>query len=281
MTQLALQVKDDISALLKSDKLVLPTLPEAALQVREVAEDVNSSIGDLVKIIARDPALTARIIKVSNSPLVRANSPVTDVHTAVARLGISFTSNLAIGLAMEQMFQATHDIIDSRMRACWTRSLEIASSAQVLARHFTRLPPEQALLAGLMHQIGILPILAYAETNEDLLADSFSLDLVIEKLHQPLGAYILRSWKFPAEIVLVAREYLKFDREVPTADFCDLVQVATLQSYDGTAHPLAKIDRNSVGAFRRLGLVSDGNVKHLEDLSEELEQSQSALMLES
>ncbi|MAY15507.1 MAG: histidine kinase, partial [Oceanospirillaceae bacterium] len=156
MSNLAQQVKDDIVAQIKKDELVLPTLPEIALRVREVAEDANATIPQLSQIIAQDPALSARIIKVTNSPLIRANSPliranspVTDLGTAISRLGIDFTSNLAIGLAMEQMFQATHDIIDKRMRECWARAMEIASSAQVLARHFTKLQPDQAMLAGL------------------------------------------------------------------------------------------------------------------------------------
>lgn len=277
MSNLALQVKDEIVRQIKNDELVLPTLPEVALQVRDVAEDVNASINDLAQIIARDPALSARIIKVTNSPLVRTSSPVTDLGTAIARLGINFTSNLAIGLAMEQMFQATHDIIDRRLRECWSHSMEIAASAQVLARHFTRLQPDQAMLAGLVHQIGMLPILAYAETHEGLLSDSLSLDLVLEKLHPALGAYILRSWKFQPELAEVPKEYLNLQHQAAQADYTDLVQVATLQSYAGTDHPLARIKRSELGSFRRLGLDADEEVTILEDLADELSASQAAL----
>ena len=133
------QVKQDIIQALENDELVLPTLPEVALQVREVAEDVTSSIADLTKILSRDAALSARMVKVANSPLIRASVPVSDLTTAVSRLGIDLTSNLAMGLAMEQMFQATSDVVDTRMRACWSKSIEIAASSQVLARHFLSL----------------------------------------------------------------------------------------------------------------------------------------------
>ena len=277
MSNLALQVKDEIVRQIKNDELVLPTLPEVALQVRDVAEDVNATINDLAQIIARDPALSARIIKVTNSPLVRTSSPVTDLGTAIARLGINFTSNLAIGLAMEQMFQATHDIIDRRLRECWSHSMEIAASAQVLARHFTKLQPDQAMLAGLVHQIGMLPILAYAENHEGLLSDSLSLDMVLEKLHPALGAYILRSWKFQPELAEVPKEYLNLQHQAAQADYTDLVQVATLQSYAGTNHPLARVKRSELGSFRRLGLDADEEVTILEDLADELSASQAAL----
>jgi len=279
MSNLALQVKDEIVRQIKNDELVLPTLPEVALQVRDVAEDINATINDLAQIIARDPALSARIIKVTNSPLVRTSSPVTDLGTAIARLGINFTSNLAIGLAMEQMFQATHDMIDRRLRECWSHSMEIAASAQVLARHFTKLQPDQAMLAGLVHQIGMLPILAYAETHEGLLSDSLSLDLVLEKLHPALGAYILRSWKFQPALAEVPKEYLNLQHQAEQADYSDLVQVATLQSYAGSDHPLARINCSELGSFRRLGLDAAEEVTILEDLADELEASQAALKL--
>ncbi len=277
MSNLAQQVKDDIVAQIKNDELVLPTLPEIALRVREVAEDANATIPQLSQIIAQDPALSARIIKVTNSPLIRASSPVTDLSTAISRLGIDFTSNLAIGLAMEQMFQATHDIIDKRMRECWARAMEVASSAQVLARHFTKLQPDQAMLAGLVHQIGMLPILAYAENHSDLLNDSFSLDMVLEKLHPSLGSYILRSWEFSPQLVNVPKEYLNLQHQADSADYCDLVQVATLQSYDGSDHPLAKINRGALGSYQRLGLDADEEVTQWQELNDEAEATQTAL----
>lgn len=276
-TDLAKQVKDDIVSKIKNDELVLPTLPEIALKVREVAEDANATIDDLCDVVARDPALTARIIKVTNSPLIRANMPVNDLTTAVSRLGINFTSNLAIGLAMEQMFQATHDMIDKRMRRCWSQAMEIAATAQVLAKHFTQLQADQAMLAGLVHQIGILPILAYAENQDSLLADSLSLDNVIERLHPALGAYILRSWDFPADLVEVPRHYLDQQYQTTQPSYVDLVQVATFQSYAGTEHPLARVDRSQLGSFQRLGLDSDEEVTQLEALNDEVDATQAAM----
>ena len=69
-------------------------------------------------MIGNDAALTARIFKVVNSPLLRTNKEITDLQMAIGRLGINYTCNLATGLAMEQMFQATSDVID-RTPGCW------------------------------------------------------------------------------------------------------------------------------------------------------------------
>jgi HD-like signal output (HDOD) protein len=277
MTPLVKQVKQEIIQALENDELILPTLPEVALQVRDVAEDVTSSISDLTTILSRDAALSARMVKVANSPLIRASVPVSDLNTAVSRLGIDLTSNLAMGLAMEQMFQATSDIVDKRMRACWSKSIEIAASSQVLARHFTDLQPDQALLAGLIHQIGKLPILAFAEHNESLLNDSFALGKVLSVLHPSLGSYILRMWDFPAELVAVSKNYLLFDRQVDKVDYADIVQVATLQSYAGTDHPYTKLDWNEISSFDRLGLDPTTLIAEMDEVSEEISETQGAL----
>lgn len=271
------QVKQDIIQALENDTLVLPTLPEIALQVRDIAEDVTSSISDLTTILGRDAALSARMIKVANSPLIRASIPVSDLNTAVSRLGIDLTSNLAMGLAMEQMFQATSDIVDKRMRACWSKSVEIAASSQVLARHFTNLQPDQALLAGLTHQIGKLPILAFAENNDSLLNDSFALGKVLTVLHPSLGSYILKMWDFPADLVSVSKNYLQFDRKVDKVDYADIVQVATLQSYAGTDHPYTKLDWTEISSFDRLGLDPTTLISEMEGISEEVTETQGAL----
>lgn len=170
------------------------------------------------------------------------------------------------------MFQATSDVIDRRLREVWQRSTEIAGISHVLCRHFTRLPPDQATLAGLVHQIGILPILTYAEENGQLLNDSFTLEKVIERLHPELGQRILQAWDFPPALACVPVEHLDFDRQTPQQDLVDIVQVALLQSYAGSEHPLGKIDWTGVDAFRKLGLeVIDQSLSADEDLSASME----------
>ena len=242
---------------IKQDTLVLPSLPEVCLRVRDVAEDIESSIPQLAQIISQDAALAARIIKVANSPLVRTPSEVTDLVTAVNRLGINFTSNLAMGLAMEQLFQATSDVVDRRMRSIWQQSSEVASICHVLASHYTKLHPDQAMLAGLIHKIGALPILTYAEDHNALLNDGFALDKLIEKLHPLIGSHILKAWRFPKELLNVPGQYLKFDREIPKVDYADLVTVAVLQTHANSEHPYAKLDWSTIQAFDRVGLSPD------------------------
>lgn len=271
MSKLAEKVQKELIQAIDNDELVLPTLPEVALKVREAAEDPDISIPQLSKVIGNDAALTARIIKVVNSPLLRTNKEITDLQMAVSRLGINYTCNLATGLAMEQMFQATSDVVDRKMREVWNKSTEIAGICHVLCKHYTRLLPDQATLAGLVHQIGVLPILTYAEEHSELLADSISLNHVIEQIHPIIGDKILRTWEFPELISMVPGQYLDFTRDSAKVDYVDIVQVATLQSYVGSEHPYTQLDWSQIPAFRKLGLDPSQNLNDDEDLSAAIE----------
>jgi HD-like signal output (HDOD) protein len=277
MSKLAEKVQKELTQAIDNDELVLPTLPEVALKVREAAEDPDISIPQLSKVIGNDAALTARIIKVVNSPLLRTNKEITDLQMAVGRLGINYTCNLATGLAMEQMFQATSDVVDRKMREVWNKSTEIAGICHVLCKHYTRLLPDQATLAGLVHQIGVLPILTYAEDHSELLADSISLNHVIEQIHPIIGDKILRTWDFPELIAMVPSQYLDFNRDSAKVDYVDIVQVATLQSYIGSEHPYTKLDWSQIPAFAKLGLDPNQNLNEDEDLSAAMEAAMSML----
>jgi HD-like signal output (HDOD) protein len=277
MSKLAEKVQKELIQAIESDELVLPTLPEVALKVREAAENPDIGIPQLSKVIGNDAALTARIIKVVNSPLLRTNKEITDLQMAVSRLGINYTCNLATGLAMEQMFQATSDVVDRKMREVWNKSTEIAGICHVLCKHYTRLLPDQATLAGLVHQIGVLPILTYAEDHNELLADSISLNHVIEQIHPIIGDKILRTWEFPEQIAMVPSQYLDFTRDSAKVDYVDIVQVATLQSYLGSEHPFTQLDWSQIPAFRKLGLDPSQNLNDDEDLSAAMEAAMSML----
>lgn len=263
-------VEKEIIRAIETDKLVLPTLPEVALRIREVAQDEDANVGDLTEIISTDTAISARIIKICNSPLLRASQPVENLKMAINRLGMSYSADLATGLAMEQMFQATSDIIDSRMRDLWARHTEVAGICNVLAQNYTRLSPGQATLAGLTHKIGALPILKFAEDNDHILSDGFTLDEVIDALHPKLGWMILKAWDFSEELCSVPMEYLNFSRDSDRADYVDIVTVAHLQSYAGTDHPCTHLDWSLIPAFEKLGLDPCADQGDDEDLSENL-----------
>ena len=270
----------EINELIDNDRLVLPTLPEVALKARETAEDPNASAGDLAKVINNDAAMTARIIKVANSPIMRGAREIEDVQMAIARLGITCISNLVTGLAMEQMFQATSDLIDKTMRESWHHSTEVAGIANVICKHYTNLKPDQATLAGLGHEIGVLPLLTYAEES-DRLNDPITLQKVIHSIHPKVGVKILQSWEFPKELIDVPAYYRKFNRDTGSdkPDYVDVVMVANLQTYMSKPdHPyITKLNWHDVTAFNRVGLDPNIGDNEDEDLNAEMEAAMAML----
>lgn len=276
MPNIAETIKADLTAAIENDKLLLPTLPEAALQVREIAESEDSAIGDLVKVISNDTALSARIIRVCNSPLFRGSRAIENLNMAVSRLGMAYTSNLAMGLAMQQMFQATSEMIDERLRTTWQTSTEVAGISHVLAQHYTNLKPDQATLAGLVHLIGVLPILRYVE-DENIEVSGALLDSIIQELHPRIGARILKKWDFPDALQNVPLEYSDLFRQASSADYTDLVMVVNLQLIAGSDHPWTELDWSDISAFSRLGLDPNTNMNEEEDLNAQMEAAMALL----
>ena len=266
-------IVDDIKNALQNDELVLPTLPEAAMQAREAANDPDISVAQLAKVVENYLTIGARLIKIANSPAYRTEKASEDVKSAISKLGIRGSANMIASLAIEQIFHATSEYVNQRMRDIWNQSTEVAGIAHVLSKHYTRLPPDQATLAGLIHEIGALPILTYAEAHEELLENTHLLEQLIKKAHTHLGARILKQWGFSKELLNVPKLYLNLERtHSGPPDFIDLVTVAHLQSaHEKPNHPLTNMDWSSVPAFEKLGLDTNIESTELEDLSEEMQ----------
>jgi len=270
MANLAVQIEKEVTQAMDRDELELPSLPEVALRIRDEAENENVSAKSLSVVIGEDPGLAARIIRVANSPMFRAARPIEDLNTALSRLGVEHAANLATGFAMQQMFQATSDFVDRKLRAIWSDATEVAAISGVLAKSFTRLRADQATLAGLTHSIGVLPILAWAEENSGLLQDSLTLDKVIENIHGSLGTMILQRWGFPDEISLVPSHYNKFSRKAEQVDYIDVVMIANLQRIAGTSHPYNDLDWTTIHAFNNIGLDPVAEAEEMTALEEDV-----------
>jgi len=190
----------------------------------------------------------------------------------ISRLGNKLVRNLVTSQVMKQMFQATNDMVDQRLRAVWEHSVQVAAIARALAGQTPGVEPDQAMLGGLLHDIGTLPILYRAEERDDLLDTPGLLDHLIESLHTRIGGAILKHWKFPDALVAVAAEHedLVRDHSGP-ADLVDVVQVANLQSRIDTDHALSQADWSKIPAFRHLGFDVDIHEIELTAMADEID----------
>jgi HD-like signal output (HDOD) protein len=240
---------------LARDRLTLPTLPEVALRIRELLQDDDVTVASLAAEIHRDPAIAVRLIRVANSAAMRSGRSVENVQQAVTRLGLQYTRLLVDGLALEQMFVARNPQLKQRLLRSWQQSVDVAALSQVLAAQCTLLQPEMAMLGGLVHRVGALPIVKLAETHAAALASEAELDMVIEHLAPRIGRMVLQAWHFPADLVEVPMLWPDFTREHEgSADYADVVTVAVLRTLGASDPSLKSVDLLQVPAFIKLDL---------------------------
>jgi HD-like signal output (HDOD) protein len=203
--------------------------------------------------------------------LYRGRNPIDNLQLAVARLGTRLVRSLVVSLIMKQIFQATNDLLDKRFRQAWEQSVQIAAISRVLARNLPQLDTEQALLAGLIHNIGTLPVLTLAENHPELLEDEAELDRVIAALSPRIGQRILQEWDFPDSLVRVPAHFLDLHYDGgKQADYVDVVIVARLQNLTDLAQPANEVDWNTIPAFAKVGLEPEIQIIDIEGVAEDV-----------
>lgn len=255
---------------LRNNKLKLPTLPQVAMKINDIINDPKADTNEIRKVISADAALTARLVQVANSPLVRALSPVNNLQMAITRMGISMVRNVVTSFLVQQLFHTRHASLKARITTLWNHSVRVAAISHVLTAKFSIFKPDEGMLAGLLHDIGKLPIITQADEIPELAANDKLLDAVIDKLHAKLGKVILETWGFSAPLINAAAEHENLERHSETLDFADIVTVANLLSYAGKDHPLAHTDWTRIPAFQKLGLTPEESISTLEEARDEI-----------
>lgn len=202
-----------LSEKIKQDALVLPTLPEIALKVRNAADDANINLNTISDIIAQDPALSLGMLKAANSAILGRSVKVETVPQAVTRIGLKQIKSLATAMAIEQVFVSHNDVVTKYMDKAWLKTVDIASVAISLMSLYLQEHKHSALsldtmtLGALIHNIGVLPILTEAENHPDVFANSTFLQQAIIRLSGSVGGEITRSWGFSDELTLLAQSW--------------------------------------------------------------------------
>jgi putative nucleotidyltransferase with HDIG domain len=153
--------------------------------------------------------------------------------------------------------------------------VKVGAQAALLAKKQPGLDADVALVAGLVHDIGHIPLLIKATKFEQLIQKPVLLDHVLQKLHTQLGGSILKLWKFDPQVIAAAAKHENLGRDPgdKPVDYVDIVQAANIISYEGTDHRLAEVDRSSIKAFSRLNATEEASdisleedTKHVEDV---------------
>jgi HD-like signal output (HDOD) protein len=240
---------------IRENKLELPSMPDIAMRIAKVVHDRNSDSHDIARVLQADPTIAARIISVVNSAAYRGQKQIDNLPDAVTRLGRSATHNLVISFALGKLFHGRSGLLQNRMKKLWQHVSYVAPICHELARVTPGLEPDQALLCGLLHDIGALAILGAARNKPELADNRDLLDQITEGLKAEVGAMVLRKWEFPdyfVQVALHAEDWMEDITHDP--DYVDLVVVAQLHAYVGTDKMRGLPRLDLVPAFHKLAL---------------------------
>lgn len=237
------------------DDFALPTLPNVATRIQELMADPNVSADRIVAVLSGDPFVSAQIIRSANSAAFTGMPPINNVRDAALRLGYRQLHNLVITITVDRLFSSNNPAVNQRMKQVWEHSRRVAAVSYVLASRHAHLSPDQAMLAGLMHNIGLLPLYLHIENNR-LQIDADTLATLGRKTHQTIGAKLLNSWHFPPEIIAVVLEHEDLHREsgtAPVPDYADVIMFANLQN---STRAIA-VAWDNITAVQRLGVTKE------------------------
>lgn len=228
---------------IRTDLLVLPTLPEMAIKVRKTADDPDSNLMMMTDVIAQDPALAARMIKVANSAFMGRSIKVNSLNQAITRIGLSQVKNIATAMAMEQLFVSQHEQIKERMAQVWRDSVSVTSIALACLKLYLthnkhcNLNLDVMTLAGLMHLIGALPILTEAERYQTVFGDPQFLETAIESMSGQIGSSIMRAWDFSDTYIQIVLNWNNESYQTQNVCYIDFIRLGALvqSSLEGTA----------------------------------------------
>lgn len=219
---------------LEKDQLILPTLPKIALEVREACDNPETDVNKMVLILQKDPAISARLIKYANSAFMKrdSNKSITNLSLVVGRIGLNQIRNIATSMAMEQLFVSNHQIISDYISESWNKTVEIASFSTAFLKLYKKEHPELELdindmtLLSLIYNIGMLPILTEAESQEGDLLKIEHLNYCIDKFSSIIGVEIVNSWGFSKESIHFLKNWNNFDYIQKKVTYIDFLRMA-------------------------------------------------------
>jgi HD-like signal output (HDOD) protein len=219
-------VAAEVIAALEADRLDLPVLPDIAIRIRDSLTNPNASLERLVHVVSSDPVLAVHVIKAANSSAFHGSDKVNSLRGAISRIGYRMLYGIVMNVALIKLFRARHAIIDRHLRKAWRRSCEVAANCYVLAERDGHLQPEVAMLAGLVHQIGVLPLCMRADEDAADI-DQAALDGLMHEHAASIGVSLLQHWNFPDDVVEIVAGHAD-PAHVTRADVADYVDVLEL-----------------------------------------------------
>jgi HD-like signal output (HDOD) protein len=265
----ALQFLMSLAADLARGPVDLPCFPNVVIRIRDALRDPKTSPEETLKLVGAEPRLAARLIQTANSMAFNpTGTPVTELRTAITRLGHRLVEGAAMSFAVQQMKdEPTLRSISKELTALWNKSLSVASICQVVARQ-TKIRPEEAFLTGLLHGIGHLYIMARAAAQPNSLRLDLENAKTIASWHPSIGKAILENWRVGAAMAESVGDQLDYNRKSRREPaLTDILIVSIVLAEALEQNPVKPVEMAEIGSFQCIGFTQEDcitTMKHAE-----------------
>ena len=225
--------QDIFQRILKENK-ELSSLPQVVVEVIRITNDPDASVADLASVIKKDPTLTAKLLRIVNSPYYCPAQEITTVHQAVVTVGLRTVTAVALATSIYDKFNSLKTSIDRKK--FWRHSLEVALTSRMIAKETGYKVPEEAFVAGLLHDIGSLVLEAsfpeeFARVCK--LTESGVRMIPIEERswgtnHARVGQFLLNQWRLPQVLADAVGNHHVLLKEEPQSTQPALNQIVNL-----------------------------------------------------
>ena len=245
-----------LAADISSGEFELPSWPEMVVRIKRALQNDKCSVEQVLRLIGSEPVVAARLLTVVNAELLHGDEPIKELRTIVNQLGVDVVQGVAISLAAAQGCQS-QDMrpVKPYLVELWQHSVQVASIAYILAKKFTQINPDEAYLAGLLHNVGKLYVLMRVQDNPVFIDNEKSLEEIMGAWHTTIGGEIVESWKFSEDLAAAVRDHELLDLEgVHPPNLTDVISVSNLLVNRQNAEPCDQVELSKFPACRRLKL---------------------------
>jgi HD-like signal output (HDOD) protein len=265
---------------LSKGKVELPSFPDIALRVRRALSDENVSQDNVVRVVGSEPALAARLMQIANSAALNfSGKPITELRTAISRMGFNMVRSAAIAFAMSQLKKVDAlKGLEKPLDELWRRSAAVAAMSHAVARRFSKVNPDTALLAGLLHGIGQLYILTRSAHHPGLFANQSSYNAIVRDWHSAIAKALLENWDMTEEIVDAVSNYEDLERSHSgSVDLTDVLTVGHLLASFKEHPETIELNMHDVSACKRMKIDSATYEQLIAESEHEIENLMQAL----
>lgn len=213
-----------------SGEVNFPTCLDAAIMVRNTLKDPEVALDKVAQVVSVEPLIASKLLRISNSVAYNpSGKAITEVKTAISRLGFETVRATSLAVAMDQMLKSRNlSAFDSLSKQTWEHSLQTAAIARVLARRLGRVSPEEAMLTGMVHHIGIFYLLYRAAEYPEYRHNQDAVQALVTGWHESIGESLLHVLGLPERIVDAVRDHTRLHNAENPCNLRDILYFANL-----------------------------------------------------